>query len=230
MRIDKNDFTFKEDYAERDEFLQDEVPDDSHLDDHNDNNTHETAWGIKKNSESTRITVFLIFEFALLFGLLATVNFIATVTSAGAYAGTEYLCLFLLCLVSAPFSFTYIIHVFDELFKWMSKERVYGNMWLRSIVALIVGAAIGAGMAFYFVHPFIGDFTSLSSLAPEGLNAACYDFLPQNQTIRISESCTSLWPSTFNFTAFNDPNTADPTCFRYNETTHTTFVDYDCIW
>lgn len=228
MRIDKNKFIFKEDYSERDEFLQDEPPGDSHLDDHNHNDirtSHQTAWGIKKDSESTRITVFLIFEFALLFGLLAAVNLVATVTSAGVYAGTEYLFLFLLCLVSAPFGFAYVIHVFDELFKWMSEERVYGNMWLRSIVALIVGSAIGAGMSFYFIHPFIGDFRGLSPLPPQGLDAACYDYLQQNQTIWISESCSSFYSSAVNFTAFN---TSYPECVRYNATTHTTWYDYFC--
>lgn len=165
-----------------------------------------------------------MFEFALLFGLLAAVNFIATIPTAGTYAGTKYLCLFVLCLASAPLLFTYTIHLFDELFILIHEEKVYKNMWLRSAVASIVALAIGAALSFYFVHPFIQDFRALESLSAEGLNAACYEFKEVDQgQLWVSNNCTSLLGNT---TAYIDSLPLE--CVYDNQTSHVTWILVTC--
>lgn len=106
----------------------------------------------KKYNVSTRITVFLMFEFLLFFTLLACLIFLSTVTYAGSVSGADFLVPFLIALLAAPFVFAYIIHLADNIFKYMGFKK---DIWRDSIIAVIVAVSIGVAISYYFVHKYL---------------------------------------------------------------------------
>lgn len=130
------------------------------------------------HDHSTRITVFLMFEFALLFVLLATINYVDTPQNALTAAGNGFVLPFLVCLVTAPLGFTYLIHLGDAVQRSLMPTRLrYGDdgskpkaavfpMLLRSIVAGVVGLGIGAAISFYFVQEYKEWLTDIHDVEP----------------------------------------------------------------
>ncbi|KAG8161135.1 hypothetical protein KVR01_009399 [Diaporthe batatas] len=105
----------------------------------------------KTYDESTRITVFLIFEFLVIFSLLAWLNFVSVVTYAVSDSGVTFMIPFLVCLLAAPLVFTHVIHLADNIFKGMKLRK---NTWRNAIVAALVALGIGASICVFFLHEY----------------------------------------------------------------------------
>lgn len=109
----------------------------------------------KTYDESTRITVFLMFEFLLLFALLASITFVDAVTLAGSNSGVDFLVPFLISLLAAPLVFAHLIYHTDNICKAMGYEK---STLRNSIIALIVALSIAAAISFFFVHEYLHLF------------------------------------------------------------------------
>lgn len=126
---------------------------------------------LSKDSESTRITAFLMFEFALVFVLLAIINYVTTPSNAAKVLGYGLVVTFIVCLVAAPLVFAYTIHLADMVTTscgWdvssaaskfclpsTSKFIEKKNVWLRSSIAVIVALAIGFAIVVVAIAAFV---------------------------------------------------------------------------
>lgn len=96
-----------------------------------------------------------MFEFLLFFALIASLNFVGDILSAGPDSRPDFLVSFLIALLAAPLVFAHIIHLADSVFKCMGFKK---NTWWNSIIAVIVAVSIGAAISFFFVHQYLKYF------------------------------------------------------------------------
>lgn len=124
--------------------------------------------------ESTRITGFLMFEFALLFGILAFVNYQTVPQLAAQVLGPGLIIAFIAILLLAPLLFAYMTLLSDEITAALgldnssSREQLHEkpqtgddlpkNMWLRSSIAVVMGLAIGTGIVIAALAAFTEKF------------------------------------------------------------------------
>lgn len=103
-------------------------------------------------NESTRITVFLMFEFLLSSALPASIVSVDTVTHVGSNSPVGFLVPFLISLLAAPLVFAHLIYHTDNICKAMGYEK---NTLRNSVIAVIVALSIAAAISSYFVHEYL---------------------------------------------------------------------------